>query len=51
MKPLTYNVSLASGLLLIFLGASEISLGVALMVTGGLIIGLTLLGAYFTRGR
>lgn len=52
MNKKTYDLSLLLGLLLVAAGAVA-SWGVptALLITGGLVIGLTLFGAVFIRAR
>lgn len=50
MTPTIYNASLAAGLALIAGGvAQSVSVPVAMIVTGSLVIGLTMLGAFLSR--
>lgn len=51
MKPLTYNLSLLVGLVLIAGGLSLVSIPAALIVPGALIIVLTLIGAFLGSRR
>jgi hypothetical protein len=49
MNALTYNASLLAGLAMIGGGFALVSVPAALIVTGSLIVGLTILGAYLSR--
>lgn len=52
MNKKTYDLSLLLGLLLVAAGAvASWGVPVALLVTGGLVIGLTLFGAVFLRAK
>ena len=46
MNRLTYNIAMAFGLALVTAGSAMLSLPIALVTTGGLVIVLTALGAW-----
>ena len=46
MTPRVYNIALAIGLALVAGGVALLSVPAALIVTGGLVLGLTVLGAW-----
>jgi hypothetical protein len=49
MNAITYNASMAAGLALIGVGVGMVSVPAALVVVGGLVIGLTLAAAFLSR--
>jgi hypothetical protein len=51
MSQLTYNISLLAGTALIGIGVGMVSVPAALVTVGGLVISLTLFGAFLSRKR
>jgi hypothetical protein len=49
MNAITYNASMAAGLALIGAGVGMVSVPAAMVVVGGLVIGLTLTAAFLSR--
>ncbi len=51
MNPRVYDISLATGLILVGVGVACWSVPAALVVAGALVIVLTLAGRWMSRGR
>lgn len=48
MNAKTYNLSMLTGVMFIGIGVGMVSVPAALVTVGAMVIGLTMLGAYFT---
>lgn len=51
MTPISYNIALLIGILLVGGGVAMFSIGAALVAVGSLVIGLTLFGASLMRRK